>query len=439
MLRNFTLDDATPLIQYDASWMDGYNSSADSEMPKYQGRSFHTTYTHGATANITFHGTAIYLYGAKRSNHGYYRVAVDDEPNISLSGRPAVGAPEEFQTLLFGRRGLTNGEHTLRLENIHEDDEKKWLDIDFIVITREVDIPTEVQPTIVTHGEFTYSSLWSEQTNMVGYRNSTARLTNTPGETATLKFQGPEVFVYGGVGVGFGAFKVQVDSREPVVLNAARRFTHPPVTLFTTSGLGNGMHTLTITNLEGGKTLTLDYAEYTLGASNRGSSNAGLIGGVVGGVIVMLAVLAVLGWYCIRRRKRAQGGGFGPPFPPVSTDPQWGDHIQVTPYVDNPCQPPLGYVDARPVITDTHIPNAGASGKADMLAAPLAAPLPSLQSDESSYGSASPHELSSPSNQTDLLLVHEIDAGTLTTLPPMYDQVFSSQPVQRGAGDSGQI
>ncbi|KAH7332573.1 hypothetical protein B0J17DRAFT_737061 [Rhizoctonia solani] len=90
MLRNFTLDDATPLIQYDASWVDAYNSPADNEMPRYQGRSFH--------ANITFHGTAIYLYGAKRGNHGYYDIAVDAGPSASSSGRPMARGPEEFQT-----------------------------------------------------------------------------------------------------------------------------------------------------------------------------------------------------------------------------------------------------------------------------------------------------------------------------------------------------
>ncbi|CAE6437700.1 unnamed protein product [Rhizoctonia solani] len=428
MLRNFTLDDASPLIQYDGSWADGYNSTADSQMPRYQGRSFHCTYTDGATANITFHGTAIYLYGAKRNNHGYYRVAVNDEPSIPMSGRPEAGAPEEFQTLLFSRQGLESGEHTLRMTNVHEDSNRVWVDIDFIVITREVDASPEAQTNIATHDEFTYSSLWNTQTNMPGYRNSTAHITNTPGETATLKFQGPEVFVYGGVGPKFGAFKVQVDNREPVVLNATTGFTHPPVTLFTTSGLGDGEHTLTITNIEGGKSLTLDYAEY---ATGRSGSNAGLIGGVVGGVLGALVVFAVLGWYFLRKRKRTQGGGLDidAPFPSMLSNPHQGSQIHVSPFANNPSQPPLGYVDARPITPNAHTPNVSSIRKTDMLVTPL----PTLRSDESSYGPPSQHGLSSLSSPTEISSVHEIDAGTLSTLPPMYDQVFSSQPVRRGA------
>ncbi|CAE6437689.1 unnamed protein product [Rhizoctonia solani] len=435
MLRNFTLDDATPLIQYDSSWVDGYNSPADSEMPRYQGRSFHVTNTNGATANVTFHGTAIYLYGAKRVNHGYYRVAVDDEPSLSMSGRPLAGAPEKFQSLLFSREGLTNGEHTLRLENIYEDNEKIWLDVDFIVITREVDIATEVQSTIATHNQFKYSRQWSEQ-NVSGYRNSTARVTSISGETATLNFQGPEILVYGGVGPDFGTFKVQVDSRQPVVLNATRGMTHPPLTLFATSGLGDGQHTLTITNLESGKFFALDYAEYTSHTTNRGGLNASVIGGIVGGVAAALLFLAIIGWYFIRGRKRAQDRSWDSSHSPILADPQWDDNVQVTPYVDTPSHPPLGHVDARPVIHNAHVATAGMTRKTDTLVAPF----PTLRSGESSYGRVSQRGLSPLNGQTETL-AQEFDAGAAMTLPPLYDHVFSSQsrPRHRDVGGSGQI
>ncbi|CAE6402434.1 hypothetical protein ACGC1H_000292 [Rhizoctonia solani] len=422
MLQNFTLDDASPLIRYDASWSDGYNSTADSQMPRYQGRSFYVTHTNGATANITFRGTDIYLYGAKRNNHGYYSVMVDNEPSVPMSGRPAAGTDELFQTLLFARQGLTNGDHTLVLTNEIEDQEKVWLDVDYIVITREVETPV-VPSVIATHEEFTYSSLWSTQSGMTGYRNSTTHRTNTPGETATLKFHGSELFLYGGVGPDFGTFKVQVDSQEPVVLNATRGFTHPPVTLFTTSGLDDGQHTLTITNLEGGKSLTIDYAEYTP-ASGPSRSNAGLIGGVLGGVLGALVVLALLGWFFIRRRKQARNNAMNEPLPPITTSPQWNNHAQLTPYVENPSQPPVGYVGYGSEALGTHTPTAR---KTDMVVSPLA----TIRSDESTYESTlQQHGLSSLGSPTDIASIHEVDAGALT-LPPMYDQVFSTPPPPR--------
>ncbi|KAF8747689.1 hypothetical protein RHS02_00044, partial [Rhizoctonia solani] len=139
MLRNFTLDDASPLIRYDATWDDGFNSSFDDQFAKYQGQSFQCTNIDGATANLTFRGTAIYVYGAKRSNHGYYRVAINGEENPAVSGRPPSGQPNQFQTLLFSKEGLPDGENTMELTNIREGDGLDYVDIDYIVITREVD------------------------------------------------------------------------------------------------------------------------------------------------------------------------------------------------------------------------------------------------------------------------------------------------------------
>ncbi|KAJ1300305.1 hypothetical protein OPQ81_005127 [Rhizoctonia solani] len=419
MLQNFTLDDASPLIQYDASWVDGYNSTADDQMPRYQGRSFHCTNTDGATANITFEGTAIYLYGAKRNNHGYYHIAVDDEPNVPMSGRPAAGAAEEFQTLLFSRQGLASGSHTLKLKNVYEDKDHVYVDIDYVVITREVDAPNQAPSIIVTHDDFKYSSLWSRQTDMQYYRNSTTHMTNTPGETATLNFRGPEISLYGGVGPAFGTFRVQVDSREPVVLNATTGFNHPPLTLFTTSGLGDGYHTLSITNLEGGKTLTIDYAEY-IRTSSPGGSNTGLIGGVVGGVIGALAVLAVLAWNFIRRRKRARHQSLDERLPPTWTNLQWDNQIPITPYVDEHSQPPLGYVDLRSARPSTHTPPVSTTRKTEISTTTL----PTLRSEQSTDDTISQLGLSTLRSPTEMTQIHEIDAETL---PPMYHQVFTRQ------------
>ncbi|KAG8688163.1 hypothetical protein FRC11_005953 [Ceratobasidium sp. 423] len=428
MLRNITLDDSSPLIQYDALWADGFNSTADNQMPRYQGRSFHCTNVNGATANITFRGTAIYVYGAKRSNHGYYRFDVNNQTGINMSGQP-TGTTEEFQTLLFSKEGLS-GVNTLKLTNIILEQGKDYVDIDYILITREVDTSPEVQSIIATDDEFTYSSLWERQTNKEYYLNSTAHATNTPGETATLKFQGPEISVYGGVGPAFGSFRVQVDSQSPVVLNATTGFTHPPLTLFTTSGLGDGQHTLTITNLEGGKSLTIDYAEYTSRpqTSSSGGSNAGIIGGVVGGVVGALALLALLGCYFIRKRRRARQESLDEPLPPMLTNLQWEGQIQVTPYVDEPNQPPLGYVDHRPASPSTYTQTTSTRKTGT-----LATALPTLRSDQSSYEPSSQPGLPSAGSPTDAASIHEVDAGTL---PPMYHQVFSTPPPPRDVGAS---
>ncbi|CUA72037.1 hypothetical protein RSOLAG22IIIB_10002 [Rhizoctonia solani] len=348
-----------------------------------------------------------------------------------MSGRPPAGTGNQFQTLLFSQQGLINGEHTLKLTNVVESQGKNWLDVDYVVITREVRTSTGVSTIIASHEDFTYSTLWNGQTNMVGYRNSTAHRTNTAGETATLKFRGSEIFLYGGVGPNFGTFQVQVDSQKPLFLNASRGVDHPPVTLFTTNGLGDGQHTLTITNLESGKFLAIDYAEYTP-TSDSSSSNARLIGGVVGGVLGVLVVLALLGWLFIRRRRRAWNNGLNVdgPLPQMTTSPHWEINSQSTPYVNHSGQPLLGYVGRRPEAPRTRAPATGAVRKANMFVSHHR----TVRFHESSYRPVSQHRRSSVGNRTDHASrsIHEVDLGALT-LPPMYDQVYSRQPPPRNS------
>ncbi|KAF8671782.1 hypothetical protein RHS04_08092 [Rhizoctonia solani] len=426
MLRNFTLDDASPLIRYDATWDDGFNSSFDDQFAKYQGQSFQCTNIDGATANLTFRGTAIYVYGAKRSNHGYYRVAMNGEENPAVSGRPPSGQPNQFQTLLFSKEGLPDGENTMELTNIREGDGLDYVDIDYIVITREVDESNDSRRTLVSHDQFTYTSLWTTQLKLQGYRNSSAHTTNTPGEKATLQFSGPEILVYGGVGPAFGMFGVEIDGQDWGVLNATRAAAgHPSVTLFAISSLGNGDHTLSLTNLEGGKSLTIGYAEYTPGKSGSGS-DGGLIGGVVGGVLGALVVLTILGWYLIRRRRRARHAPSEDQLPPMSsvtsTQAHWNNEVQITPYMENSGQPPVGYTEGGTIYPSTHTPSVStATRKGDVLATPL----PVLRSGESSYALSSQFGASVPMSPSDRTSIHETDTGTL---PPLYDQVFSTRP-----------
>ncbi|CAE6426435.1 unnamed protein product [Rhizoctonia solani] len=402
MLRNFTLDDASALISYDSTWDDGFNSPADKQFAKYQGQSFHCTNIDGAVANMTFRGTAVYIYGAKRSNHGLYRVTINDEESPAMSGRPPLGQPDQFQTLLFSKEGLPNGENTLKLTNVREGDRLDYVDIDYIVITRDVDESNEANRVTASHDQFTYSSLWSSQSNMQGYRDSSAHVTNTPGEKATLKFSGPEVFVYGGVGPASGTFRVEIDGQDRGVLNAKRSASgHPPVTLFSTSGLSNEDHTLSLTNLEGGKSLTIDYAEYTSGKS-KSNSSAGLIGGAVGGVVAGLAVLALLGWCFIQKRRRSRHKILEDRFSPMSStapaNPYWNNNVQITPYVDNSNQPPIGYIQTSPVSPGTHTSSVTTTTrKGDVSFAPL----PTLESAESSYASSTQFGVSSPRSASD--------------------------------------
>ncbi|KAF8749023.1 hypothetical protein RHS01_10409 [Rhizoctonia solani] len=253
MLRNLTLDDYSPFIQYDSSWVDA-NITTDDRM-NYQNSTFRHTNIYDAKATITFRGSGLYIYGAKRTDHGLYQIAVNNEP--PMAGNGYSSGSNIYQTLLFGRSNLRNQPNTVALQNI-PDSGRSWLDIDYVVITYETDTDTS-EFVDIDSGKFTYSSEWDTEI-MSGYRTSVPHVTRTAGATATLDFQGSEITLYGRTGPNFGMFRVQVDNQEALTLNATRENSYPPTVLYTTNGLSAGKHTITLTNLEANKALAVDYA-----------------------------------------------------------------------------------------------------------------------------------------------------------------------------------
>jgi hypothetical protein len=83
-----------------------------------------------STARFSFNGTAVYLYGAKRANHGGYSISIDEQEIPSTFNGSST--PEQFQTLLYGNASLSYGEHHVVLTNVEA---PRWMDLDYIVIT----------------------------------------------------------------------------------------------------------------------------------------------------------------------------------------------------------------------------------------------------------------------------------------------------------------
>lgn len=77
---NITISDSSPLITYSENWTD--SSSVDPLRSAYADFTFHATQELGAAAKFTFNGTGIYLFGARRDNHGQYGVSIDGAPPV---------------------------------------------------------------------------------------------------------------------------------------------------------------------------------------------------------------------------------------------------------------------------------------------------------------------------------------------------------------------
>ena len=74
---------------------------------------FTTNNVTDGSATFNFNGTAVWIYGADRPNHGSYSVQVDSE---TYSGFNSAGN-NTFQISLFNTSSLSQGTHSMKLTN----------------------------------------------------------------------------------------------------------------------------------------------------------------------------------------------------------------------------------------------------------------------------------------------------------------------------------
>ncbi|GJE94535.1 hypothetical protein PsYK624_107050 [Phanerochaete sordida] len=333
---NVTIDDASPLIQYDQWWTD--SSRSDSLHANYSGDTFHTTEQNGGTARLTFNGSAVYLFGAKRPNHNVYAVTLDGQ-TTTANGYPGSSNANLFNQTLFSQTGLNLSQtHQISLTNTPSSSTLAYTDLDYVVITAgDGDTSTDSQDLVWDDDMAQYSPGWDDSPNGLqgGYFNNTMHRTNIVNAYATVTFEGNAVAVYGVTSTNHGFFNVSLDKAPPVMLNGTMPGDQPGPRyqnlLYWAGGLSSGQHTVTITNIDSnGLWLDLDkfvisrWPQTTIGGSSSGSapsptkspgdhsggrshhnSTGAIVGGVVGGIIG--AFLIALGLFLfLRRRSRHQ-------------------------------------------------------------------------------------------------------------------------------------
>ncbi|QRV82730.1 transmembrane protein [Ceratobasidium sp. AG-Ba] len=349
MPYNVTIDDLSPLITYKGQWTDAYKTPNDPYVDRYWGESFHSSLTDGSQMSITFNGTAIYIFGAKRGNHGHYIVTVDNEQAQRFDGfapQQSDGTDGVYQVAIFAQTGLSNGLHTVVLTNDGgADADRPYVDVDFITWTSND--PTPRSNNTVDDGAFTYTSPgadWFTSSQYVGdYYGKTEHATNVGGATASLTFEGAGFYLYGGTLNDHGTYNVQVDDHAPVGLNGTTKDYHPRQLLYYADGLGYGKHKVTVTNTQSGAYLDIDYIDIIQSSSSEASQSnpdgkalTPIIAGTVCGVVIGLAwIIAAVWWFMKRRKRRNEGADllnpeakpYVPPagYGPASGGPGWSD------------------------------------------------------------------------------------------------------------------
>ncbi|KAJ7480584.1 hypothetical protein FB451DRAFT_1085772 [Mycena latifolia] len=132
-VTNQTLEETDPALTYTGTW--GSNKS-----PNFSGGGSTFTNADNASVSLSFNGSAIYVLGDKKNDHGPYRAVLDGGAAQLFDGISGCGGAfaqtcEQMKpTLAFFASNLNASEHTLTITNIAGVN-GSYFDLDSVVLS----------------------------------------------------------------------------------------------------------------------------------------------------------------------------------------------------------------------------------------------------------------------------------------------------------------
>ncbi|KAJ7660454.1 hypothetical protein B0H17DRAFT_1095417 [Mycena rosella] len=145
-VKNQTLEETDPALKYTGTW--GSNKS-----PNFSGGGSTFTNADNASVSLTFNGSAIYVFGDKKNDHGPYRAVLDGGAPQLFDGISGCGGAygmtcEQMQpTLAFFASNLDARPHTLSITNIAGVN-GSFFDLDSVVLS----VPSVYAPRTLANG-----------------------------------------------------------------------------------------------------------------------------------------------------------------------------------------------------------------------------------------------------------------------------------------------
>ncbi|KAJ7280035.1 hypothetical protein C8J57DRAFT_119034 [Mycena rebaudengoi] len=132
-LTNTTLEETDPRLFYTGEWTENVFN------PLFSGGFSRFTNGDGASVSLSFHGTALFIFGDKTDRHGLYTVTLDNREPEQFNGVSGCGgafahACEKDNTLAYFAANLDSSLHTVTLTNI-PGELGAFFDLDAIVYT----------------------------------------------------------------------------------------------------------------------------------------------------------------------------------------------------------------------------------------------------------------------------------------------------------------
>jgi hypothetical protein len=195
-----------------------------------------------ARVTLSFNGTGVSWIGFRGPMTGIARVFLDGVQEAEVDTfAPADGA----QVVLYRRDGLADGAHTLAIEVTGT---KNLSSTDAYIVVDAFDIsgtPTgRIQET--GPGGVSYTGNWNQGNTDLAWSGGTAAYTGQTGSRATLIFNGTGVSWIGFQGPQTGIANVYVDGVLAATVDTYAPTDTLQATLFTSSVLAEGIHTLAI-------------------------------------------------------------------------------------------------------------------------------------------------------------------------------------------------
>jgi hypothetical protein len=151
-VSNTTLQENDPSLTYTGTW--DSNTSGN-----FSGGGSSYTNADNASVSFPFNGSAIYVFGDKKNDHGLYSVVLDNGTEQIFDGISGCGGAfgqtceQQQPTLAYFASNLAEGEHSLRITNIAGINQS-YFDLDSIVLT----IPSSYAPRTLTNASSSSSS-----------------------------------------------------------------------------------------------------------------------------------------------------------------------------------------------------------------------------------------------------------------------------------------
>lgn len=269
------INDNAAAIVYSEGWGHGDSRDVKAEAAG-DGRAYTTA--ENATATCTFTGNEIQVVMTMQNGSGFVDISIDGEEPVRINTNS--GGDARFAQAVFTKKGLADGEHTIEVKNVKNEDALGYVYLEgFVASERTGPVvldPEEIEklPGFINDidAHLVFKGNWGKGEEEAGGRLvddayagggcaylGPDALTEKAGGVA-LTFEGTEIAVLMGRKSGNGYVDIYLDGKQMINPEDGTGFWNcntlgeadPNAVIFNRQGLDNGKHTIEVYSADGG-------------------------------------------------------------------------------------------------------------------------------------------------------------------------------------------